>query len=76
MKNVKLSKILLILTIFIVTLSFQRVYANYDLEKMLQKVEYSEEYKKWLELSDEEKSKRIQPRMYDIPEQTSNTQYL
>ena len=59
MKNIKLSKILLILTIFIVTLSFQRVYANDDLEKMIQKVEYSEEYKKWLELSDEEKSKRI-----------------
>ena len=35
-------------------------------EDLLETVEYSEEYLKWLELSDEEKENTIAPRMYDI----------
>ena len=32
----------------------------------IRKVEYSEDFKRWLKLSDEEKNKTIQPRMYDV----------
>ncbi|MEI3357339.1 MAG: hypothetical protein V8R81_10330 [Clostridia bacterium] len=32
----------------------------------IQKEEYTEDFKKWLELSDEEKQKTIMPRMYEV----------
>ncbi len=64
MKKQKKIFITFILLFFILILLInQKVFANTNL---IQKVEYSEDFKKWLELSDEEKKNTIQPRMYDV----------
>lgn len=69
----KLKKTLAITTLLVILLNLVTnvVYAV-DAESLFKQVEYSEDYKKWLELSDEEKEKVMQPRMYDVI--TSNTE--
>lgn len=71
----KLKKIFLI--IFLIFILFllvdKKVFASTNL---FQKVEYSEEYKKWLELTDEEKKNVIQPRMYDVLPQTDTSKSI
>ena len=38
-----------------------------NIADLIQEVEYTDEYKKWLELSDEEREKVLMPRMYEMP---------
>ncbi|MCI8443823.1 MAG: hypothetical protein HFJ37_01375 [Clostridia bacterium] len=64
----KLKNLLIILTVLFLILIFltnSKVFAS-NPANLLQKVEYSAEFQKWLELSDEEKKNTIQPRMYPI----------
>lgn len=64
----KLKNIFIILTLLFFILIFlanQKVFAS-NPANLFQKVEYSEEFQKWLELSDEERMHVMQPRMYDI----------
>ena len=45
-----------------------------DSANLFRNLEYSEEYKRWLELPEEQRKKVIQPRMYEVPyTNTSNT---
>ena len=66
MKKLKKEFIIIFLFIFILVLLLNyKVFASSN-TGLFQKVEYSEDFKDWLELTDEEKEKVIQPRMYDI----------
>lgn len=68
-----------IVSLFLITLtmfSFGLVFASTELESKLKRDEYSEEYEQWLQLSDEEKEKTIEPRKYDIVTQKDNQTYL
>lgn len=63
----KLKKIFyVIITIFIIVLSLSTIVLADDIGKLVQNVEYTEEFKEWLKLSDEEKQKTIMPRQYEI----------
>lgn len=76
MKN-SLKKILSLIMLLSITFSFSIVYASVeDNDFKVEEVEYSEEYKQWLELSDEEKERTIEPRKYEIKDSISNDQYL
>ncbi len=55
---------ILIITIFTVFV-MQKTFAN-DTENLIKRVEYSDEYLKWQQLSEEEKNKVLMPRMYDV----------
>ena len=55
--------LLLILSIYFTT---QKVFAN-KTTAVAEKVEYTEEYKNWLELSEDEKKEVLIPRMYEVP---------
>ena len=71
----KLKKtIFTILLIFILFLLVdKRVFAS---SNQFQTVEYSEDFKKWLELSDEEKQNVMQPRAYDVLPTTTPSQNI
>lgn len=64
MKKQNKSLIILLLVLILISISSQKIYASNT--NLFQKTEYSEEFKKWLELSDEEKENSIIPRMYEI----------
>lgn len=64
MKKQKKSLIILLLVLILISISSQKIYASNT--NLFQKKEYSEEFKKWIELSDEEKENSIIPRMYEI----------
>lgn len=70
-------KLILIMLIFFISLLFLNPisFAN-DVDNFLQPVEYSDDFKEWLQLSDEEKSKVIMPRMYDIDYTKKNSKNL
>lgn len=55
-----------ILLFLIIILSSCKVFAV-DLTSYIGEMQFSEEYQKYIDLSDEEKENRIAPRMYDIP---------
>ena len=74
MKN-KISKILSIFFIIILILSFYKVEAKDKYTVDIKKKEYTEEYQNWQKLSDEEKSKVMEPRRYEVKSE-SNTTYL
>ena len=61
-------KMILIMLIFFISLLFLNPlsYANSNDNLVLQPLEYSDDFKEWLQLSDEEKSKVIMPNLYDI----------
>ena len=65
MNRLKKILIILIATSILLSLTTKKVLAI-DPENLFEKKEYSEDFKSWLELSDEEKKKVIQPRMYDV----------
>lgn len=59
-------------TIIILSVFMLAILANFEVfasntSSSGQEVQYSEEYQKWLELSNEEKQNVIKPRMYDVP---------
>ncbi|MBR3152161.1 MAG: InlB B-repeat-containing protein, partial [Clostridia bacterium] len=70
-------KIFIIISIFIIMICFisskSVIYAKDSESPKLTQREYSEEYKKWLELSDEEKEKTIMPSPYEIQYNNSLT---
>lgn len=49
----------------LILLANQKVFAT-NVANLFQKEEYTEDFEKWLELSDEEKKNTIMPRMYDV----------
>lgn len=64
-KHMKKGFITILLILILIILSNQRIFAKNN-QNSFQKVEYSEDFKKWLELSEEEKKNTMQPRMYDV----------
>ncbi len=64
--------IILFLFMLISLLDCHEVFAN-NIADSLSKMEYSEEFKEWLELSEEEKQKVIMPRIYNF--KNSKTEY-
>ena len=72
----KLMKIASIAAIFTILTFSYSVYAS-STGNSIQKQEYSEEFQKWLKLTDEEKEKIIMPRAYDVEvSQTRSTNPL
>lgn len=70
----KLKKIFVAITListFLIYLTMQKVFANSS-ANLVEKMEYTEEYKNWLELSDEDKESVIMPRMYEVPYNKTN----
>lgn len=68
----------IIVSIIVITsiLSLGKVYAATNLESLIKPAEYTEDYKEWLELSNEEKANRLEPRKYEIIPLQSNSNYL
>lgn len=63
----KISKKLFVSTIIVLMLSLTFFISAYaENNSKLKEVEYSEAYKKWMELSEEEKSKTMEPMKYNI----------
>lgn len=75
MKNTVM-KILSILIILCSIFSFGTVYAKSQTENNISAIEYTEDYKEWLKLTDEEKEGRLEPRKYDIITGRNNSSYL
>ena len=73
MKN-KFIKIVLFLILFIGIISCDNVQAV-DIPE-LKIVDYSDEYKEYMALSDEEKSERIEPSKYNVITPKTNSEYL
>ena len=72
----KLMKIASIAAIFTILTFSYSVYAS-STGNSIQKQEYSEEFQKWLKLTEEEKEKIIMPRAYDVEvSQTRSTNPL
>lgn len=68
----KFIKTITLLLCMLFLLTNPKVFAN-NIANSLSPVEYSEEFKKWLELSEEEKKKVMMPKMYDF--ENSKTEY-
>ena len=75
MKNTVM-KILSVLIIICSIFSFGTVYAKSQTENNISAIEYTEDYKEWLKLTDEEKEGRLEPRKYDIITGRNNSSYL
>lgn len=64
-KQKKIFITMILLVLMIILFANLNVFAS-DTSNSEQEVEYSAEYLKWLELSDEEKQNVIKPRMYNV----------
>lgn len=64
--------ILMVLVVILISLLNVKIFAI-DNENVLQQEEYSEEFKRWLELPEEERKKVMMPRPYEI--KNTNVQY-
>lgn len=69
-------RMIYIFSIIIFIISCGNVYASSNLQSIVSKTEYSEEYKEWLKLSDEDKTKTLEPRKYNIITEQTNGKYL
>ena len=49
---------------------------NKKINSKVEIVEYTEDYKKWLELNDEEKRKVLEPRKFEVTYDRTNTEYI
>ena len=65
MKKQKKVSMLIIIMILVIGFMTQQVYAE-EKENLVKPLEYSEEFKNWLNLTEEQKEKSIMPRMYKI----------
>lgn len=75
MKKLKKNLTIKILFIFIIILLLgSKSFASNDIANSLHPVNYTDDFKKWLELSEEEKKNTMQPRLYDITTSTSRVQ--
>ncbi len=72
MKKIIKNAIVIILFFILIFLGSQEVFAS-DVANSLSQMEYTEEFKQWLELPKEEKQNVIMPRMYNF--KTSKTEY-
>lgn len=72
MKKIIKNITIVLLLFMLILLRSQEVLAS-SIADSLSRMEYSEEFKEWLKLSDEEKEKVIMPRMYNI--KNSTTEY-
>ena len=75
-KNLLSKFIAMAIIISIILLCFNKVFANTDFNNLIKEAEYSDEYKKWLSLSEEEKKNTLEPIKYDVIPYQSNTEYL
>lgn len=66
MKKLKKAVTISLLIFILTVLANQAVFAS-NPANLLERVEYSEDFKKWLKLSDEEKKNVMIPRMYEVP---------
>ena len=73
MKNLKKIFFTILLIFILFLLVDKSVFASTN---QFQNSEYSEKFKEWLELSDEEKQNVLQPRMYDVLPTTTNSQNI
>ena len=64
MRNLKRILKFTLLTFVFFVLAIQPTFAN--TEDYIQEMEYSEDFEKWLELSEEEKQKLLMPRIYEV----------
>ena len=69
-------KILGIMLIIICIGSFGKIYATNESGLNTSLVEYTEDYQNWLALSEEERSKTLEPRKYDIIVRQNHNTYL
>ena len=58
--------IFVIILFFVMMITTKKVFAS-DFINKIKIPEYTEDYKKWLQLSEEEKENVLEPRMYEIP---------
>lgn len=72
MKKIIKNIIIILLLFMLILLAGQEVFAS-NIANSLSKMEYSEEFKNWLELSEEEKQKVMMPRIYNF--KNSETEY-
>lgn len=72
MKKIIKNVAIIILFCILIWLESQNVFAS-NIENSLSPMEYTEEFKQWLELSNEEKEKVTMPRMYNF--KSSKTEY-
>lgn len=72
MKKSIVNKVIFIIA-FILVFSLKLEVFGADIEDKLDKVEYTEEYKTWLNLTDEERKNSVMPRMYDIGSYNNNS---
>ena len=75
MKKVSI-KILILSIVFFYIFTLGKVYAKNNLGLEMTETEYSESYKEWLNLSEEERAKTMEPRKYDIITTNNNASYL
>ncbi len=68
--------IFIIVTILSIAFFVGQSFANNNSELELKETEYSERYQNWLNLSEEERKKTIEPIKYDIVTSRDNTSYL
>ena len=77
MKNRRgILKIITVIVISTIIFSVSKVFANTDFSNLIREAEYSEEYKNWLNLSDEGRMETLEPIKYDIIPYQSNEEYL
>ena len=75
MKNNLIKLLGIFIIIIIIVFSFGRVYAENLYQIDAEGKEYSDEYKKWLELDEEERKNTIEPKMYETTN-IDNNSYL
>ena len=63
----KIKKIISCIILCLVIFHSGQTFANVELDEILGKLEYTQEFKSWLELPEEEKYKTKMPRSYNIP---------
>lgn len=69
-------KIVSLFFVICILFSLGMVNATNDAKSALALVEYTDEYKEWLNLSEEEKQERLEPRRFEIIVTKDNTSYL
>lgn len=75
-KNLLLKFISITMIICISLLSLNKVFANTNIKNTIKEAEYSDAYKHWLSLSEEERQNTLEPLKYDIVPYESNKEYL
>ena len=75
MKKLKKSIIIAVVIVFVICILTKTALAT-NVENIFESVQYSEDFKKWLNLPEDERKNIIPPRMYDIIPTNSNSQNI